>query len=58
MFIKLKLKIMTRAKKPTQGPSNDEPKKIVNKKELISQIIKRKTKDKFLTENQKRYSNM
>ena len=55
MFIKLKLKIMTRAKKPTQGPSNDEPKKIVNKKELISQIIKRKTKDKFLTENQKRY---
>ena len=46
---------MTRAKKPTQGPSNDEPKKIVNKKELISQIIKRKTKDKFLTENQKLY---
>lgn len=47
---------MTRAKKPTQqGPSNDEPKKIVNKKELIAQIIKRKTKDKFLTENQRRY---
>ncbi len=56
MFIKLKLKIMTRAKKPTQqGPLNDEPKKIVNKKELITQIIKRKTKDKFLTENQRRY---
>jgi phosphate starvation-inducible PhoH-like protein len=55
MFIKLKLKIMTRAKKPILVPSNDEPKKIVNKKELISQIIKRKTKDKFLTENQKLY---
>ena len=44
---------MTQRKKTTT--SQEEPKKPVNKKELICQIIKKKTKDKFLSENQRVY---
>ena len=33
----------------------DEFKKTLNRKELISEVIKKKTKDKFLTVNQKKY---
>jgi phosphate starvation-inducible PhoH-like protein len=43
-----------RRKKPTT-PNTEVTNKVVNKKELISQIIKRKTKEKFLTTNQKKY---
>jgi hypothetical protein len=39
--------------KPT--PTSETTGKPVNKKELINQIIKRKTKEKFLTNNQKKY---
>ena len=39
--------------KPTPTPESTH--KPVNKKELINQIIKRKTKEKFLTNNQKIY---
>ena len=39
--------------KPTPTPETTS--KPVNKKELINQIIKRKTKEKFLTNNQKKY---
>ena len=39
--------------KPTPTPESTH--KPVNKKELINQIIKRKTKEKFLTNNQKKY---
>ena len=39
--------------KPTPTPETTS--KPVNKKELINQIIKRKTKEKFLTLNQKKY---
>jgi phosphate starvation-inducible PhoH-like protein len=46
---------MTQRKKTNSVPSFEEPKKTLNKKELIGQIIKRKTKEKFLTENQKKY---
>jgi phosphate starvation-inducible PhoH-like protein len=46
---------MTQRKKTTS--SQEEPKKILTKKELISQIIKKKTKEKFLSENQKLYYN-
>ena len=41
--------------KPTPTPETTS--KPVNKKELINQIIKRKTKEKFLTNNQKKYYN-
>jgi phosphate starvation-inducible PhoH-like protein len=44
---------MTQRKKTTS--SQEEPKKPVNKKELICQIIKKKTKEKFLSENQRVY---
>jgi phosphate starvation-inducible PhoH-like protein len=44
---------MTQRKKTTS--SQEEPKKILTKKELISQIIKKKTKEKFLSENQRLY---
>jgi phosphate starvation-inducible PhoH-like protein len=44
---------MPQRKKTT--PSQEEPKKPVNKKELICQIIKKKTKEKFLSENQRVY---
>ena len=39
--------------KPTPTPETTS--KPINKKELINQIIKRKTKEKFLTNNQKKY---
>jgi phosphate starvation-inducible PhoH-like protein len=44
---------MTQRKKTTT--SQEDPKKPVNKKELICQIIKKKTKEKFLSENQRVY---
>jgi phosphate starvation-inducible PhoH-like protein len=47
---------MTSKKKTTQT-SNDDVKPQVNKKDQIVQIIKRKTKEKFLSENQKKYYN-
>ena len=37
---------------------NNEPKQQLTKKELIAQLIKKKTKEKFLTENQKKYYNI
>jgi len=45
---------MTSKKKTTQT-SSDDVKPQVNKKDQIIQIIKRKTKEKFLTINQKKY---
>jgi phosphate starvation-inducible PhoH-like protein len=39
--------------KPTPTPESTQ--KPINRKEFISSIIKRKTKDKFLTANQKKY---
>jgi len=45
---------MTQRKKITSSQT-EEPKKTINKKELITQIIKRKTKEKFLSENQRKY---
>ena len=42
-------------KKPTLTPSAEFTGKPVSKKELIGQIIRRKTKEKFLTINQKIY---
>ena len=36
-------------------PLQEEPKKNVNRKEQIIEIIKKKTKEKFLSENQKKY---
>jgi phosphate starvation-inducible PhoH-like protein len=44
-----------RKRKPTTTPTPEVTGKPVSKKDLISQIIKRKTKDKFLTINQKKY---
>ena len=44
-----------RKRKPTTTPTTEVTGKPVNKKELIGQIIKRKTKEKFLTVNQKIY---
>ena len=44
-----------RKRKPTTTPTPDVTGKPVNKKDLIVQIIKRKTKEKFLTVNQKKY---
>jgi len=46
---------MVQRKKQTQSQNQDEPKKNLSKKELITEIIKKKTKQKFLTENQKKY---
>jgi len=46
---------MNQRKKTNGAPSSEEPKKTVNKKELIGQIIKRKTKEKFLSESQRKY---
>jgi len=45
---------MTQRKKITSSQT-EEPKKTINKKELITQIIKRKTKEKFLSESQRKY---
>ncbi len=39
--------------KPTPTPETTH--KPINRKEFISSVIKRKTKDKFLTANQKKY---
>jgi phosphate starvation-inducible protein PhoH and related proteins len=44
-----------RKRKPTTTPTTEVTGKPVSKKELIGQIIKRKTKEKFLTANQKKY---
>jgi len=48
---------MTERKKRSSAPLQKETeyKPTLNKKELISQIIKKKTKEKFLTNNQKKY---
>ena len=45
---------MTVRKKST-NQNSEETKKYVNKKELISEIIKKKTKEKFLSESQRKY---
>jgi phosphate starvation-inducible PhoH-like protein len=44
-----------RKRKPTTTPSPEVTGKPVSKKELITHIIKKKTKEKFLTANQKKY---
>ena len=44
-----------RKRKPTTTPTPEVTGKPVSKKDLISQIIRRKTKEKFLTVNQKKY---
>ena len=44
-----------RKRKPTTTPTPEVTGKPVSKKDLIAQIIKRKTKEKFLTVNQKKY---
>jgi phosphate starvation-inducible PhoH-like protein len=46
---------MTQKKKPSV--QTEEPKTRKSKKEIISELIKRKTKEKFLSENQKKYYN-
>jgi len=46
---------MTQKRKPTQSQNSEEPRKNVNRKELIMEIVKKKTKEKFLTTNQKKY---
>ena len=42
-------------KSTTQSQKENEDRPVINKKELISQIVKKKTKDKFLSESQKIY---
>jgi phosphate starvation-inducible PhoH-like protein len=44
---------MTQRKKPTQPQNTEETRK--TKKEIICEIIKKKTKEKFLSDNQKLY---
>jgi phosphate starvation-inducible PhoH-like protein len=44
-----------RKKQSTQSPKENEVKSTISRKELISQIIKRKTKEKFLSESQRKY---
>ena len=44
-----------RKRKPTTTPTPEVTGKPVSKKDLIGQIIRRKTKEKFLTVNQKKY---
>lgn len=44
-----------RKRKPTTTPIPEVTGKPISKKDLIGQIIKRKTKEKFLTVNQKKY---
>jgi phosphate starvation-inducible PhoH-like protein len=46
---------MTQKTKPSKSQSPDESKKNLNRKELILEIVKKKTKEKFLTVNQKKY---
>ena len=47
------MKKMTQRKKTSSN--TEEPKKYQSKKEIICEIVKKKTKQKFLTENQKKY---
>jgi phosphate starvation-inducible protein PhoH and related proteins len=49
-----KVRRQSKAKTETE----QEPKVLLTKKELITQIIKKKTKEKFLTESQKKYYNI
>ena len=42
-------------KKKSASSNSDEPKKIFNRKEFISEVIKKKSKEKYLSENQKKY---
>jgi phosphate starvation-inducible PhoH-like protein len=42
-------------KKKSTSSNSDEPKKIFNRKEFISEVIKKKSKEKYLSENQKKY---
>jgi phosphate starvation-inducible PhoH-like protein len=44
---------MATRKKPTQSQTSEEPKK--TRKEIICEIIKKKSKEKFLSDNQKLY---
>jgi phosphate starvation-inducible PhoH-like protein len=44
-----------RKRKPTTTPTPEVTGKPISKKDLIGQIIRRKTKEKFLTVNQKKY---
>ena len=44
-----------RRKQSTQTPKENEVKSTISRKELTSQIIKRKTKEKFLSESQRKY---
>ncbi len=44
-----------RKKVTTQPQKENEYKPTLSKKELISQIIKKKTKEKFLSESQRKY---
>jgi hypothetical protein len=44
---------MSQKKKPNLH--TEEPKRALSKKEIICEIVKKKTKQKFLTENQKKY---
>lgn len=46
---------MTQRKKTSQPQNSDESRKNISRKELIGEIIKKKTKEKFLTTNQKKY---
>ena len=46
---------MTQKTKPNKNQSPDESKRQLNSKELISEIVKKKTKEKFLTANQKKF---
>jgi phosphate starvation-inducible PhoH-like protein len=46
---------MTQRKKTNQPQNSEEPRKHVNRKDLITEIVKKKTKEKFLTNNQKKY---
>jgi len=48
---------MTR-KKPTQTQNDDQESKPFSKKDFINSIIKKKQKNKFLTENQEEYYNL
>lgn len=49
---------MSQRKKPitqTPPPMSEEPSRPLNKKDIIGKIIKKKPKEKFLTENQRKY---
>jgi len=48
---------MKSADEISETETNNEPKPQLTKKELITRLIKKKTKEKFLTENQKKYYN-